>query len=322
VPVWFTAELAKGSSTLVISVKKGQERTDVAAATDAFTTNASSFLIEATDTQKNKAFHEVIVANNRKPLPGAEFPNDFSLGEQPDSVIDPKTKGLLTALAALEDADGIWEEFKCVQFNTCEFALGAYFTDDGDDDSELIFSAAAKHAADGKYLQLSPIDGGIKIVGVEAKLDDPATADGVNESHIIVNVTAEDPNGLKLTRPFTVQMEAQPTAPATLPSVTFDKVTAANAALTKTILRSASSSFKDADDLYPLLMVSSKTSNKDVVAEDGVQKGDNNNEGDLELTIVGNRGNATVTIVLTEPVDGTAGIGQFAETTISVTVTE
>jgi hypothetical protein len=311
------AELEKDGSMLTISVVKAVERTAIGDTAAEYVGNSSSFVIEATDAQKNKAVHEIIVANNRAPQSQGSLPEDFRIGEQATSTRDAKTGELIMALDALDNTGGVWEGFKCTQYNTCEFPLAAYFQDE-DADGTLTFSAATKHAADAKYLSFTSMDGGIVIVGNEAKVDDADTG-GVNESQVIVVLTATDPNGLKLPQDFTVNMESRPTAPATISGVTFKDVTASDATLTKTIVRSAANNFKDADDAYSTLTVTSKTSDKDVVAENGVMKGTGEDADNLILTIIGNRGSATATIVLTEPVDGTDGIGQFAETTIEVT---
>ncbi len=315
-PKWFTAELEKDGSMLTISVATANARTAVGEAADEFVANSSSFVIEAMDAHKSKAVHELIVANNRAPRAEGTLPTTFRIGEQPASVRDAKTGELITDLAALDDSGGVWEGFKCTQFNTCELALGGFFQDE-EADGKLTFSAATKHAGDAKYLSFMATDGGVVIVGKEAKVDDADTT-GTDESQVTVVLTATDPNGLKLNQDLTVSMESRPMAPAMLEGVTFKDVTATTAVLTQIVARAANVNFKDEDDAYTALTITSKTDNKDVVAADGVAK-DSSTPENLVVTAVGNRGIATVTIVTTEPVDGTAGIGQFAETTIQVT---
>jgi hypothetical protein len=223
------------------------------------------------------------------------------------------------ALAALDESNGVWGNFRCTHYNTCEFKLAGFFADD-EGVSNLTFSAKARTPSEVKHLSLTSIDGGIMIVGMEATIDDPDTTGGdADESSIDILVIATDPGGLTRERALTVAVEARPTVKVALPDFTIKKADiGANNMVADYVVRGDLRLTDEDDDFSDDLTITSKSTNPTVIADDGVVKATDA----LTLTLIGYAGTATVTVRATEPIGtGTEGIGQWVEDTIVVTVT-
>ena len=314
---WFTAKLDEDGKTLVFSVPAAEQENAVGEGAVEYADNRSIIVVEAKDSQDKLAVHLLVVGNNRAPLAQGTLPTTFRIGVQPDTVRGDDGE-LITALAAFDDSNGVWdnENFRCTHYNTCEFKLAGFFMDD-EGDSNLTFSAKAKKPSEVKHLSFTSIDGGIMIVGMEATINDLDTED-VDESSIVISVIATDPGGLKLERDLTVAVEARPTVKVALPDFTIKKADiGANNMVDDYVVRGDLRLTDEDDDFSDGLTITSKSTNPTVIADDGVVKATNA----LTLTLIGDAGTATVTVRATEPVDGTAGIGQWVEDTIVVTVT-
>ena len=316
-PKWFTAKLDEDGKTLVFSVPAAVQETAVGDVVAEYTEDRSVIVVEAKDSQDKLAVHLLVVGNNRKPRDqeNTTLPTNFRIGVQPDTVRGDDGE-LITALAVFDDSSGVWdnENFRCTHYNTCEFKLAGFFMDD-EGDSNLTFSAKAKKPSEAKHLSFTSIDGGIMIVGMEATINDPATTP--DESSIVISVIATDPNGLTYDRDFTVAVEARPTVKVALPDFTIKKADIGENNMVDDYVVRGDLRLTDEDDDFDALPITSKSTNLTVIGENGVVKATNA----LTLNLTGDVGTATVTVRATEPVDGTAGIGQWVEDTIVVTVT-
>ena len=159
---WFTAKLDEDGKTLVFSVPAAVQETAVGETAAEYDDNRSVIVVEAKDSQDKLAVHLLVVGNNRAPRDQETLPNNFRIGVQPDTVRGDDGE-LIMALAALDDSGGVWEDFRCTHYNTCEFKLAGFFMDD-EGDSNLTFSAKAKKPSEAKHLSFTSIDGGIEVI--------------------------------------------------------------------------------------------------------------------------------------------------------------
>ena len=314
-PKYFTAKLAEDGKTLEFSVQTAVREVAVPEAAEEYTQHRSVIVLEAKDSQDKVAVHLLVVGNNRAPRDQASLPTNFRIGVQPDSVRGDDGE-LITALEALDESGGVWENFRCTNYNTCELQLAGYFDDD-EGDSALVFDGKAQKPSEMKHVAITPIKGGIKIVGLVGTFDDPATAGVTEPSSIVVSVTATDPGGLESSRPLTVAIEARPTFKSGLPDFTIKKGDIPEDNSVDNYLVGGNLRITDADDAFSALTISSKSSNTDIVADGAVTQSTNA----LVLALIGDAGAATVTVRATEPLNGTDGIGQWAEDSFAVTVT-
>ena len=331
----FSAKIADG--VLTISVVKDKAEEELVATHAAYTTGAVAFIIEATDSQGGKAYKIIVAAPNSKPAIAAA-PNDtipsLRIGELAETTKKEDGETYLDALA------GVWAApYDCTMFNLCKLSLANYFTDTSGD---LTFSARVVAPTEHGHVELTSVDGGVLIEGKATTAGDPATPGaqrantigtaGTPAQEITITVRATDALGLYVENTFTAVVDAKPTVTA-LPALT---VAADATSLTQVALydgglyfvdpdRSVEFSAATTDATTPTLTYESD--NPLVVRPTGAVTIDTTagSEGNVQVTVTGNKGSATLTLTFTEPIRASAdqaaevGVGQWVKATLRVT---
>ena len=275
----YEASIEDGTSTLTIEWE---------AAIGAIT-HAEVFTVEisASDEADTTVTSIVMVQRNTAPVATDTAIPDLRLGTQD---------------AERPTANQDWPEdpYACETLNECKLTFPTTGTRYFDDAGMLMYSAVSESS----NVSLSPVDGGIMIVGRTPTVDDGANGD---DQQITVTVTAEDKGGLTVEKTFKVNVDAAPEAgDFTLPAQT----------ITAPKMIDLKPFFSDPEDPdgSELTFAAEVDTNPHITA---TTSGDN-----LDLGLAANGiegGPVAVKITATEPGNGDDGVGQSHEITVMVT---
>ena len=281
-------------------------------------TTGVSFAIKATDADKKSLEKIVQLLRNRPPVAsddsGADLPA-LVVGTQAaaDSARDDKNAAGVLGDLTEDDPDNA----RCAMFNACSVtptngidraAIGMNFADDMDD---LKFSGTSKSSA-------VSLSNDMKTVTVTGRT---STWNSKTDTHdsIVVRVRATDGGDLWIERNMEVMVDGAPTVKSQFPSLTFK---AGGEAVV--LVRAVVGYFQDSEselDIHET--VKSSDTNVATAARGGTGQDD---ENDVMITPK-NPGTTTITIRVVESSDTPvapkiAGLGQWVEQTVSVTVTQ
>jgi hypothetical protein len=272
----YEASIEEGTSTLTITWKAAMAALLHA---DVFTIDVS-----ATDEAKTTVTTQVMAQRNKAPEATTTPIPTLRLGTQ-----DTKRPA----------GNDQWPTgpYTCETLNACKLTVGgtSYIMDE---QSDLIYSAVA----DSAHVRLSPVDGGIMIVGVmsTAKADDGMNGPG---QAVTITLTAMDKGTLSVERTFKVNVDGPPTAGKyPLPAQT----------ITESGMIELRHYFSDPEK---------QTITYEVEVEENPHITADESGGVLMLGLAMNGipgGPIAVKITGTEPSDGTTGVGQSHEITVMV----
>ena len=270
---------------------------------DATTTNdyanGHDVMVTATDANRQRAITTVTVMPNRAPrvltaigepdedgaLPGENA--SYVIGTMSGEVDPPRTAGVAS----------------CSMFNECAITL---FEDD-----EAGYSIEVTSDEEGKY-SWRVEDEELTLIGLQSTWDADADPDAVDDP-IMVEVKAEDANGLSIEVSFMLTVNAAPTVGDDADGVDRSIEIARDATGDALILMSGTNAAGLFEDTEGDVRTGSFTSSTDSIVEI------NETTGVMEL---GARGTATITVRGTTGTESqeVGGLGQYAEFTISVRV--